>query len=92
MVDTLTPRQAAVLTLVARGHTDAEIAALLGVRRQTVSEYLTTAYTRLGVTSRTGAAVALVTDAWQRASTTGGCLVFPDRASALAALASREER
>ena len=55
----LTPRQRDVMTLVARGLSNAEVAAALGMSPSTVKEHLTRSYRRLGVTNRTGAVVAL---------------------------------
>ncbi|MGN6561770.1 MAG: helix-turn-helix domain-containing protein [Thermomicrobiales bacterium] len=78
----LTSRQRAVLALVATGATNAEIAAALGLSRQTVNGHLADAYQRLGVTDRTQAALAVVEPPVPLA----GCLVFANRESALAAL------
>ena len=87
----LTQRQRAVLALVATGATNpcgvfatryAEIAAALGLSRQTVNGDLADAYQRLGVSDRTSAALAVVEPPVPLA----GCLVFANRESALAAL------
>lgn len=48
----LSPRQVDCIKLVARGMTSWEIAAVLGISDQTVSEYLTDARRRLGVSNR----------------------------------------
>lgn len=48
----LSPRQVDCVKLVARGMTSWEIAAVLGISDQTVSEYLTDARRRLGVSNR----------------------------------------
>jgi DNA-binding CsgD family transcriptional regulator len=55
----LTTRQHQLLTLLARGLTNAQIARLLGISSQTVRTHLHHIYGRLGVTSR-GEAVALI--------------------------------
>jgi HD-GYP domain-containing protein (c-di-GMP phosphodiesterase class II) len=53
----LTPREAEVLVALARGNTNPEIAHELGVSRKTVSAHLEHIYTKLGVSSRTEAAL-----------------------------------
>ena len=55
-VHRLTARQRMILEHVARGQTDAEIAAELGIAAATVSKHLEQIYTRLGVHTRTAAA------------------------------------
>lgn len=56
----LTARQREVLALAANGNTNAEIAAWIGTRPDTVAEILTAAYRRLGATDRAQAvAIAL---------------------------------
>jgi DNA-binding NarL/FixJ family response regulator len=52
----LTARQAEVLCLVARGRTDRQIAAALGLSAETVGRHLSRIYRTLGVTSRAAAA------------------------------------
>ena len=52
----LTPREREVLAWVARGKSDAEIAALAGMSRRTVEKHLERIYTKLGVENRTAAA------------------------------------
>jgi DNA-binding CsgD family transcriptional regulator len=52
----LSPREIDVLRLVARGHTDAEIAAALVLSTHTVHRHVANIRTRLGVTSRAAAA------------------------------------
>lgn len=59
----LTPRQREVLSAVASGLTDAEIAEHLGVARATVSKHLEAIYERLDVHNRTSAAALLRPDA-----------------------------
>jgi DNA-binding CsgD family transcriptional regulator/Tfp pilus assembly protein PilF len=53
--DGLTPRELAVLRLVAQGLSDAEVADRLFLSRRTVQSYLSTVYGKLGVNSRTAA-------------------------------------
>jgi DNA-binding NarL/FixJ family response regulator len=53
----LTPREQRILALLAAGHSTATIAARLGVASKTVSNNLSTIFTKLGVTNRTEAAV-----------------------------------
>lgn len=55
---TLTPRQQAIAELAAAGHTNAAIAAQLGVSVKTVEAHLRAAYAKLGVRDRTGLAAA----------------------------------
>ncbi|MBI5769464.1 MAG: helix-turn-helix transcriptional regulator [Verrucomicrobia bacterium] len=52
-----TPREQAILALVARGLDDKTIAAHLGLTHGSVRNRLTTLYRKLGVTSRTAAAL-----------------------------------
>ena len=84
----LTSRQAEVLALVATGCTNAEIAARLGLSRQTVRDHLAGVYAALGVHNRMSAALTLV----ETPTTLGGCLVFASQHTALMALAGTEER
>ena len=51
----LTPREGEVLCWVARGKTDCEIAALLGLSPRTVGKHLEHVYIKLGVETRTAA-------------------------------------
>ncbi len=53
----LSPREVEVLTLVAEGMTDAEIAERLFVSRRTVTSHLTSIYNKIGIGSRAAAAV-----------------------------------
>jgi predicted ATPase/DNA-binding CsgD family transcriptional regulator len=53
--DDLSAREFEVVTLVAEGLTDAEIAERLGIRPRTVSTHLTSVYNKFGVRSRTQA-------------------------------------
>ena len=54
-VTRLTTREIEVLGLVAEGYMDQEVAARLGLRRRTVTSYLTTIYAKLEVGTRTAA-------------------------------------
>lgn len=58
--DRLAPRPLCILTLVARGWPNRDIAQWLGLREKTVRDYLTDAYRVLGVRSRTEAALAML--------------------------------
>ena len=51
----LTPREAEVLGWVARGHTNKEVAAILGVSHHTVRTQLEHVFEKLDVHTRTGA-------------------------------------
>lgn len=51
----LTAREVQVLQLVAQGCSDAEVAARLVITRRTVNWYLTTIYSKIGVSSRSAA-------------------------------------
>ena len=51
----LTPREREVLALVAEGKTNAQIAALVWISRETVRKHLENAYAKLGVSSRMAA-------------------------------------
>ena len=53
----LTPREAEVVVLVARGLSNPEVARALSVSRKTVSAHLEHVYTKLGVSTRTEAAL-----------------------------------
>jgi DNA-binding CsgD family transcriptional regulator len=48
----LTPREEQIVSAVRRGDTTRQIAAAHGLGRQTVKNYLTTIYEKLGVTGR----------------------------------------
>lgn len=52
----LSPRQAAVAALVARGLADKDVARQLGLAEETVGSYLKEVYRRLGIHSRTSLA------------------------------------
>lgn len=54
----LTPREIEVLTLLAKGFTNAEVAGALGLKPQTVASYVKVLYQKLGVSNRAGAALA----------------------------------
>jgi DNA-binding CsgD family transcriptional regulator len=51
----LTPREAEVLGWVARGHTNKEVAAILGVSHHTIRTQLEHVFEKLDVHTRTGA-------------------------------------
>ena len=51
----LSPREIEMLTMAARGHSNATMAKLLGISASTVKFHLNNAYTKLGVPSRTAA-------------------------------------
>lgn len=51
----LTPRERQILSWVARGKTNGEIAAVLWVAPSTVRKHLENIYAKLGVNTRTGA-------------------------------------
>src|SRR5262249_8389576 len=51
----LTKREFEVLRLVAKGLTNAQIAERLGISQTTVNSYLSSVYSKLGVSSRLGA-------------------------------------
>jgi DNA-binding CsgD family transcriptional regulator len=53
----LTPREAEVLAWVAQGKTNTEVAAILGSSTRTVQKHLEHIFTKLGVETRTAAAV-----------------------------------
>lgn len=57
----LTPREADVLRLVARGQSNKQVAAELGLGLRTVEGYVSTVLSKLGVVSRTEAALYAVT-------------------------------
>jgi len=54
--DGLTEREVEVLALVARGHTNRQIATSLAISEKTVARHLANIFTKLGVGSRTEAA------------------------------------
>ncbi len=56
----LTHRETEVLRLVVEGKTNQNIAALLGISEKTIEKYLSAIFQKLGVTSRTEAAVHAV--------------------------------
>ncbi len=55
----LTPREAEVLTWVAAGKSDRQVAAIVGASVRTVQKHLANAYVKLGVENRTAAAMRL---------------------------------
>lgn len=60
----LTPREQAVLRLLALGCTNKEIAQRLHIRPRTVKFHLDNVYSKLGVTTRTEAAIIAVQQGW----------------------------
>jgi len=60
----LTEREKEVLRLVCDGLTNSEIAACLGVSRETVKSELKRIFRKIGVANRTQAAVLLVKQGW----------------------------
>ncbi len=54
----ITPREKQILTLIARGYSNADIAAELYLSEGTVRNYASALFTRIGVTDRTQAAIA----------------------------------
>ncbi len=60
-----TPREAEVLSWLAAGKTDREIAALLGCSHRTVQKHLQRLYVKLGVETRTAAVMRSLGRAWQ---------------------------
>jgi DNA-binding NarL/FixJ family response regulator len=52
----LTPRETEVLSLIARGLRNAEVAAALGLTLHTVAGYVKSVYAKLGISSRAEAA------------------------------------
>jgi DNA-binding CsgD family transcriptional regulator len=55
----LSNRELEVLLLVARGRTNEEIGAVLGISRKTAQHHVASAYRKIGVSSRVGAAIWL---------------------------------
>ncbi len=53
--DRLSPQEQRILTLLAEGHTNKEIASTLGLGEGTVRNYLTSVFTKMGVENRTEA-------------------------------------
>lgn len=64
--DVLTPRELQVLSLVAKGMRNKEIAEELRMSTRTVEGHLSTIYGKLGVHSRTGAAAYAFSHRWLR--------------------------
>lgn len=56
-IDTLTPREKDVLSLLAQGNTNADIAKNLGMQESTVKSHVSRILTTLGVTNRVQAAI-----------------------------------
>jgi DNA-binding NarL/FixJ family response regulator len=61
---TLTPREAAVLRLVVRGHLNKEIAATLGIGVKTVETHKANAMAKLGLTSRAALVRFALEEGW----------------------------
>lgn len=61
---TLTPREVEVVRLVAKGLSNDEVAAHLGIARKTVEAYLTKLYERWGFTTRTELALWAEREGW----------------------------
>jgi DNA-binding NarL/FixJ family response regulator len=66
-ISVLTPREKEVLSLIADGRSNPEIAETLNITKNTVKSHLTHIYSALGIHTRTQAAVR-----WHRAVTAGG--------------------
>jgi DNA-binding NarL/FixJ family response regulator len=56
----LTRRQSEVLSCVAQGKTNADVATLLGISRRTVDTLLSRTYRKLGVENRTAAVMRMI--------------------------------
>ena len=56
----LTPRQREVVALIASGHSDREIASVLGIATTTAQKHVTNVLRRLQVPNRAAAAVAVL--------------------------------
>jgi DNA-binding CsgD family transcriptional regulator len=56
----LTPRQSEVLTWVARGKTNADVARILGISPRTVDTLLSRIYQKLGVENRMAAVMRMI--------------------------------
>lgn len=65
----LTDRETEVLTLIAEGHTNQQIATRLGMSERTARTHVSNILTKLGLTSRTQAALWAVEDRSRRRST-----------------------
>jgi len=56
----LSRRQSEVLSWVARGKTNADVARILGISRRTVDTLLSRTYQKLGVENRTAAVIRMI--------------------------------
>lgn len=57
----ITPREAEVLIWIARGKTNADVARILGISPKTIAKHVQQIFTKLGVETRTAAAVRVLT-------------------------------
>jgi len=62
----LTPRETEVLAWVAQGKSNGVIGTILGISPRTVQKHLERAFPKLGVESRTAAAVHALTCVWAK--------------------------
>jgi DNA-binding NarL/FixJ family response regulator len=60
LADKLSSRERELLSLLAKGYSNAEIAARLFLSEGTVRNYLSTVFTKLGVSDRTQAAILAI--------------------------------
>ena len=60
------PREIELLTLAAHGHTNAEIAALLGVAEQSVNNQMGRLRQKIGASTRAHAVVVALQEGWLR--------------------------
>lgn len=72
MAPALSPRELEIVRLVARGHSNEEIAQRLGIARKTVEAYLTQLFDRGGLASRTELALWAEREGWLDIEETSG--------------------